>query len=31
MDDALVVRGFEAVGDLPGDLECFLEWNRRPA
>ena len=28
MDDALVVRGFEAVGDLPGDLERLVERNR---
>ena len=28
MDDALVVRGFEAVGDLPGDLERLVQRNR---
>ena len=28
VDDALVVRGFEAVGNLPGDLERLVERNR---
>ena len=28
MDDALLVRGFKRVGDLLGDGECLVEWNR---
>jgi len=28
MNDALLVRGFECVGDLLGDREGFVEWNR---
>ena len=28
MDDALRVRGFERIGNLPGDGQCVLERNR---
>ena len=28
MDDPLLVRGFERVGDLSRDRQCFVEWNR---
>ena len=28
MDDALLVRGFERIGDLLRDRQGFVEWNR---
>ena len=28
MDDAVVMRRFERFGDLPGDRQGFLDWNR---
>ena len=28
MDDALLVRGFERLGDLPGDGQRFVERDR---
>ena len=28
MDDALLVRRFEGVGDLPGDRQRLVEWDR---
>ena len=30
MDDALLMRRFERVGDLPGDWQRFVEQDRAP-
>jgi hypothetical protein len=28
MDDPLLVRGFERLGDLLRDRQCLVDWNR---
>src|SRR5262245_58177081 len=28
VNDSLFVRGFQCVGNLPGDVQRFFEWNR---